>query len=33
VTAEPGGVGQQRREPLNPPEHRDVVNLDTTIEE
>ncbi|GAB3832564.1 hypothetical protein GCM10027610_024920 [Dactylosporangium cerinum] len=33
VPAEPGCVGQQRREPLHPPEDGDVVDLDTALEE
>jgi hypothetical protein len=28
VASEPGGVGQQRREPLHPAIDRDVVDLD-----
>jgi hypothetical protein len=31
VTAEPGGVGQQWREPLHPPVHGDVVDLDAAL--
>jgi hypothetical protein len=31
VAIEPGRVGQQRREPLHPPVHRDVVHLDTAV--
>jgi hypothetical protein len=33
VASEPGGVGQQRSEPLDPPEHRDVVDLDTALDQ
>jgi hypothetical protein len=33
VTAEPGGVGQQRGEPLHPAEHGDVVNLDAALDQ
>ena len=29
--SEPGRVGQQRREPLHPPMHGDVINLHTTL--
>ncbi len=31
VPAGPGGVGEQRREPLHPPVHRDVVDVDTSL--
>jgi hypothetical protein len=31
VAAGPGGVGQQRCEPLHPPVDRDVVDLDPTL--
>src|SRR5919197_5352539 len=31
MTSGPGGVGQQHSEPLHPPEHGDVVDLDTTL--
>ena len=31
VADEPGRVGQRRREPLHPPVHRDVVDLDPTL--
>jgi hypothetical protein len=33
VAGEPGGVGQQRREPLHPPVDRDVVDLDPSLGE
>jgi hypothetical protein len=33
VAGEPGGVGQQRREPLHPPENRDVVHLDPAFDQ
>jgi hypothetical protein len=33
VPAEPGGVGQQRREPAHPAMHGDVVHLDATLGE
>jgi hypothetical protein len=33
VTSEPGRVGQQRNEPLHPPEHSHVVDLDTALDE
>jgi hypothetical protein len=33
VPAEAGGVGQQRGEPLHPPEHRDVVDLHATFDQ
>jgi hypothetical protein len=33
MPAEPGCVGQQRRAPLDPAEDRDVVDLDTPLEE
>ena len=33
MPAEPGGIGQQRGEPLHPPVDRDVVDLDTALEE
>jgi len=33
VAGEPGGIGQQRREPLYPSEDRDVVHLDTAFEQ
>jgi len=31
TSAGAGGVGQQRREPLHPPVHGDVVDLDTPL--
>jgi hypothetical protein len=31
VPAEPGRVGQQRREPLHPAVHRDMIHLDATL--
>jgi hypothetical protein len=31
LTAEPGGVGQQRGEPLYPPEDASVIDLDTAF--
>jgi hypothetical protein len=33
VPAEPGCVGEQRRESLYPPEDRDVVDLDPSLGE
>jgi hypothetical protein len=33
VPARPGGVGQQRGEPLHPPIHADVVDLDAALGE
>jgi hypothetical protein len=33
VSAEPGRVSEQRGEPLNPPIHRDMVDLDTPFGE
>jgi hypothetical protein len=33
VAAEPGGVGQQRREPLHPPVDGDVVDLDAAFDQ
>jgi hypothetical protein len=33
VSAEPRRVQQQRGEPLDPPVHRDVINLDTAFEQ
>jgi hypothetical protein len=33
VAGEPGGVGQQRDEPLHPPIDRDVVDLDAAFGE
>jgi hypothetical protein len=33
VSAEPGRVGQQRGEPLNPAVHGDVVNVDAALGE
>jgi hypothetical protein len=33
VAGELGGVGQQRREPLYPAEHGDVINLDTAFDQ
>jgi hypothetical protein len=33
VAAEPGGVGQQRGEPLHPAEHRDVVDLNPALDQ
>jgi hypothetical protein len=33
VPAEPGRVGQHRREPLHPPVHGDVVHLDAMLGE
>jgi len=33
VAAEPGGVGQQRREPLDPAKDRDVVDFDTAFDQ
>jgi hypothetical protein len=33
VAAEPGGIGQQRREPLYPAKYRHVVDLDTALDQ
>jgi hypothetical protein len=33
VATEPGGVGQQRGEPLHPSEDRDMVDLDAALGE
>jgi hypothetical protein len=33
VAARPSGVGQQRREPQHPPVDRDMVDLDTSLDE
>jgi hypothetical protein len=33
VPAEAGGIGQQRREPLHPAEHRQVVDLGTALDQ
>jgi hypothetical protein len=33
VAGEACRVGQQRREPLHPPEHRHVVEVDTALDE
>jgi hypothetical protein len=33
MPAGPGGLGQQRREPLDPPVDRDVVDLDPALGE
>jgi hypothetical protein len=33
MPARPGGVGQQRREPLDPPINGDVVDLDAAFGE
>ena len=31
MPARAGGVGEQRREPLHPPVHRDVINVDAAL--
>jgi hypothetical protein len=33
VAAESGGIDQQRREPLHPPQHGDVVDVDAALGE
>jgi len=33
VPAEPSRLGQQRREPLDPPEDRDVVDLGASLDQ
>jgi hypothetical protein len=33
MPAEPGSVGQQRSDPLNPPVDRDVINLNPTLDQ
>jgi hypothetical protein len=33
MASESGSVGQQRSEPPHPSEHRDVVNLDATVDQ